>query len=436
MDFTILNILSLANVLVFVSLILFTKKERNRFYLQYILLTYPLLSNYALPSINTFVLITLIYIFFFYRKSLISDRRFSFYKIITYILICSIIVGFILNGGEIDRDKFIYVSQISALLIYSKILTEELKIDYDFYKKIILCLKITVTLSFLFLLIQFIFGPEVSLSRTMNPNIVSLDAIRYPSFLSDPQVYAQFLGMIGFLCLINNDDKKKGISINHVLLVFSIFAILMTGARAGLTGLIIGFFILILFGKSKHRFALVFISAIAFIISNNLKDNLSIFKRGGDINDSYDFRFSIWLDAIEIFKNYPLFGIGVGNYTKYASIHLPDQYWVVDNEIVLFDHPESGYLKFLTEFGLIGFLCFCFLFIAPMVKGINRYFINNNISIIIFISSIICWMVGFFSTFSFGDIRIAILVITILCMLIELISVENNGRIYALMNKI
>lgn len=424
MDINILNLISLANVIVFVSLIFFTKIDRNKFYILYILLSYPLLSNYAAPSINTFVLITLIFISFFYKRKNIKNYNPPFYKQLVYILICSILIGFMLSGAIIDRDKFIYISEITALFLFAGILIDELQTDELFFFRIIKYIKITLIVSFIFLIIQFIFGPEVSLSRTMNPNIITTNSIRYPSFLSDPQTYAQFLGICCFICLIKDNYTNKHQAVNYILILFTLVAILVTGGRAGLTGLIIGYLFLILLSNYRLRYLLIFFAIVCYFVAIKLKDNLAIFNRGNDISDTYDFRYSIWMDALEIFKQFPLFGIGIGNYSKYASMHNPDQFWIVENEIVYFDHPESGYLKLLTEFGLIGFICILSIFLLPVIISIKNYLINKNYMPVILSSCIICWMIGFYSTFSFGDIRIAILVTTILCMLI----VQNSNK--------
>lgn len=437
MELSILNILSIVNVLTFLLTILFTKKERNKHYLKYIIISYPLLVNYALPSVNSFVLITLLFLIFFYKGRKFNYSIIPLYKFLIFIFIIVIITGSILYGEKIDRDKFIYISEIASLMIYAKILIDEFLLDRLFIFQLINSIKLTLVLSFVFLLAQFIFGPELSLSRTMNPNIISNDAIRYPSFLSDPQVYAQFIGVISFICFIKQEGKDKLPKYNYILIILSLVAILITGARAGLTGLIIGYLFLILFSNSRYRIIMLITAGVSYTIALYFKDSIAIFNRGGDLNDTYDFRYSVWMDAFEIFKKYPLFGIGFGNYSKYVEIHNPDQFWLVENEIVYFDHPESGYLKFLTEFGLIGLVSIMSIFIFTIISSVKNFIKNKDINHIALISSIICWMVGFYSTFSFGDIRIAILVITVLCMLISLnyyaeiksVNIKNNLKI-------
>jgi hypothetical protein len=96
----------------------------------------------------------------------------------------------------------------------------------------------------------------------------------------------------------------------------------------------------------------------------------------------------------------------------------PDQFWLVENEFIYFDHPESGYLKFLTELGATGFVCIFLFVLLPMFNAFLVYLRTKDSSIILLISAVLSWMTGFYSTYSFGDVRLKILIITILCLLI------------------
>ena len=150
-----------------------------------------------------------------------------------------------------------------------------------------------------------------------------------------------------------------------------------------------------------------------------------MFQRA-DLTESYEFRYAIWQDAFAIFLEHPFFGIGLGNYANYVSLHNPDQYWISDNEVTLYDHPESGYLKLLTEFGLIGFLVAMFFIVKPIHAGIVTYLKTKDLSLVVLVSALFTWMVGFYTVYSLGDIRIKLLIVSILCMLI-VTSTDNYG---------
>ena len=116
------------------------------------------------------------------------------------------------------------------------------------------------------------------------------------------------------------------------------------------------------------------------------------------------------------------------NYAKYVEIYFPDQFWLVAGEKVYFDHPESGYLKFLTELGTLGTLgIFAFIFNA-IFKGLKTFLVKvKDFNIIFLISAILSWMLGFYSVYSFGDHRIMILVATITSVLLVYAQRYDKG---------
>ncbi|MBD4707917.1 hypothetical protein GUG31_08305, partial [Xanthomonas citri pv. citri] len=67
-------------------------------------------------------------------------------------------------------------------------------------------------------------------------------------------------------------------------------------------------------------------------------------------------------------------GIGIGNYKDYTNHYSSDQYYILkDNSILLLDQPENGYLKLLTEFGIIGFAISLLLILIPISKAMYTH---------------------------------------------------------------
>ena len=56
----------------------------------------------------------------------------------------------------------------------------------------------------------------------------------------------------------------------------------------------------------------------------------------------------------------------------------------------------------------------------PIIIGLKKYQKYNNTTTILLIASIATWIIGFYTVYSFGDVRIKILMVTIICMLITL----------------
>ena len=85
--------------------------------------------------------------------------------------------------------------------------------------------------------------------------------------------------------------------------------------------------------------------------------------------------------------------------------------------MIVFDHPESGYIKILDELGGVGFISFFSLYFIPMFISIKTYLKSKDLNFILINAGIIVWLIGFYSTYSFGDIRMFVFINTIICLL-------------------
>ena len=428
MTSTIIMFLALAVLMLFFYAMLFTKEDNNKSYLKFIFIAYPFLGIDLLPSIistTLFVFITLIFLIFFHKRNPTKHTGSFPYFYLFLFLLLSIGVGLFLSP-DLSKDTITDFVQLLAVFFFAKVLIDEFLLDLGFRTTILHCMKITLMFSFIFLVFQFIFGPSFSFAKSQNINVAGGISIRYPSFFQDPQKYAQYLSASSMLMLLlPGNFKGKTSQFGLILCGISVIALLFTGGRAALGGWLVGLLIVIGLGNAQYRAAIVSVVILVSLFIYNFSDAIPIFKRD-DLGEAYAFRYAIWQDAFAIFQDHPFFGIGLGNYANYVSVHNPDQYWISDNEITLYDHPESGYLKLLTEFGIVGFLAAMFFILKPIFEGIAMYFKTKDLSLLILVSSITTWMIGFYTVYSFGDIRIKLLIVSIVCMLIAS-SKDNYG---------
>ena len=428
MNSTIIMFLALAVLMLFFYAMLFTKEDNNKSYLKFIFIAYPFLGIDLLPSIistTLFVFITLIFLIFFHKRNPTKHTGSFPYFYLFLFLLLSIGVGLFLSP-DLSKDTITDFVQLLAVFFFAKVLIDEVLLDLGFRTTILHCMKITLIFSFIFLVFQFIFGPSFSFAKSQNINVAGGISIRYPSFFQDPQKYAQYLSASSMLMLLlPGNSKGKTSQFGLTLCGISVIALLFTGGRAALGGWLVGLLIVIGLGNAQYRAAIVSVVILVSLFIYKFSDAIPIFKRD-DLGEAYAFRYAIWQDAFAIFQDHPFFGIGLGNYANYVSVHNPDQYWISDNEITLYDHPESGYLKLLTEFGIVGFLAAMFFILKPIFEGIAMYFKTKDLSLLILVSSITTWMIGFYTVYSFGDIRIKLLIVSIVCMLIAS-SKDNYG---------
>ena len=404
----------------------FTKSDKNKVFIRFVLFSLPFLSIELFPSFGSFTifeLLTIIFYVLFYQSKIENVKKRTAYLIVFSLLTFVILLG-VFNASSLSNDTWVALIQYISIFCYAKILIDECFENVIFYKSVVNTLKFVSIFSLIFLMCQLVFGIEFSFERSLNSNVMVLDVIRYPSFFQDPQKYAQFLAATSFLFLIKDNDHIQLPIINYIFFFLLFFALLFTGGRAGLAGWCIGVFIYILFVNKYFKIFSIITILFLFLLLYNYSESFAMFKRSS-LEDAYDFRLSIWQDAIKIFTNHPFLGIGIGNYANYVTVHNPDQFWVTDNRITYFSHPESGYLKFLTEFGIIGFILVIILLFLPIIRGFYNFSINKDINIILIISALSSWLVGFYSVYSFDDARIRVLVVTLICFLITFFHKES-----------
>ncbi len=413
-------VIAILAIAIFFLLILFDKDTPNRKYIKFVLLFYPVQAIDVAPSVvstSLFVFVSSIFGLFFYRRVLFVFTGSRMYKWMTYTLLIIIVAG-LFSAFDLSLDSASYLMEILSILFFSRVLIMETIGDKLYIDKVVKYFKVSLLLSLLFLFAQLVFGPEVTIAKSQNINVTGGLSIRYPSFFQDPQKYAQFLAAVTFFFLIPDANAPFSRPLNYLFVLMSLLALFLTGGRSATGGWVLGMFILFLFSRSAFRFTGVILALFTVAIVYNYAGYFALFQRTSTVEDAYDFRFEIWKDAWKIFLEHPLFGIGIGNYANYVSLHNPDQYWIVDNDITYYDHPESGYLKMLTEYGVIGFTLHMALIMVPYFISISNFISTRQLRILLPVAALSSWFVAFYTVYSLGDVRIYILVASITSLMI------------------
>lgn len=161
--------------------------------------------------------------------------------------------------------------------------------------------------------------------------------------------------------------------------VSCIAANLFTGTRSGwLTGAVMLFVVAILYTKSKKKLFIALLAAVAcmgafFAASPQLAARLAS-MRTPEKETSVTERFNMWHSAANIWKDYPVLGIGVGQYreayqTKYCLPESKDYKRKPEERL---QHPHSNLMLILSEAGIIGgatFLAFLSLLLWFSLRG-------------------------------------------------------------------
>lgn len=423
------NILSILSLFLFIPYFLLgnSKGSIRRSFLKYVLIVFPLLDLFITPlnygGFSVFHGLTFIFILFLIILGKIELLKFSsrvglvFFFLIIPILLIGALTSMFVQNSIIELVKY------SFIFIYAKLLIDECFENPKFIKEAVYYIKIATIISLLFLLSQIIFSTQIAL-YDLNSNVSRFDSItRYPSYFADAQIYGQFLAISGLLMLANLINPKSHTITFYNLFVFaaSTVGLFLTGSRAAFLGFILAIVFIFIFSNTKFRSYSLLAAGIMSIPILFFYQNFALFNRGANITETADLRFFYWQEAFNIFSEFPLIGIGIGNYKNYVSLYSQEQYWAFFGEYLYLDHPENGYLKILVELGALGFIILSGFLIRPLIISIHSFLYpqTRNSRLVIMVSAVLCWMVAFITVYSLNDIRIFILITTLVCLIIS-----------------
>jgi len=176
---------------------------------------------------------------------------------------------------------------------------------------------------------------------------------RLQGIFDSPNFLAMYLAPVLIILMTRIVFTKNYRRILYLVSCFPFLIVLFFTKSFGvLLGIlaVIGFGVIVyLYNKNKHKLVLgiVILTFVIFLIFGIIKTNSS------EGLSSFNARFVIWNEAINIFKQYPLTGIGPGTFQDYFP---PYPKWGVPQ-------PHNIFLAFLIQTGLIGFIGFILILI-------------------------------------------------------------------------
>lgn len=194
---------------------------------------------------------------------------------------------------------------------------------------------------------------------------------RLQGFYNSPNYLAMYLAPALVLSLGLLFKEKKRIL--KILYLVSCFLFLVTLFFTKSLGAWLGVIVAVCFGfglylwnlpagrqgqdKKKLIWAIIVLGLIIIFVLTYLKLN------SDDGRKSFNARLIIWQEALKVFKNYPITGIGPGTFQDYFPSY---PIWGVPQ-------PHNLYLAFLIQTGIIGFIGFIWLLIQFFRKGFRVY---------------------------------------------------------------
>jgi len=235
----------------------------------------------------------------------------------------------------------------------------------------------------------------------------SFDEINGPrivSFFKDEPIvggyiYGLFFIIFGYLFKFHYHDKNKVQKV--LILLFSIIVItciILTGERSNTLKAI---FALILFYALNNNFSIkqkilsflvalfIFFAGIIYAIDPKPGERQTLiqYRYGGQLLNNLfleekrekflkeNVYFNLYRSGINVFKNYPLFGVGNKNY----RIETCESREIVNVNYLCNTHPHNIYIEFLSEHGLFGTILLLSILFFLIFKILKIIIISRNL---------------------------------------------------------
>ena len=203
------------------------------------------------------------------------------------------------------------------------------------------------------------------------------------------------------------------------IIAISVFDILIIGSRSAIYGVyllllsLISFFLfqkkLIFFEINKKTLLKpIFIIISVFILQNilytNSKSNLQAIDRSLQLTNDFsiNYRLKLWESSLEMIKDYPLLGIGIGNW-KIISIKYAKNYM---KQYSVPKHAHNDFIHVMAETGILGGLFYLLFFVSPFYFIVKKYssFSTREKELSIFLSLSLIF-IGIDAFFNFPRVR-------------------------------
>ena len=337
-------------------------------------------------SINlSIILISLIFLVSLVAKKIIFKNQNRTFLLLAFFFISLVINLLFSNNFGLSAPRVIKFIFIIFFITSFKFLIINLRENQ--INKIYKIWSIIFTIVVIDLIIEFFKGT----------NIIGLSSVmpgwRLASFTGMESVIGNYF--FGFVLIVlayvyqNITNSKK---LNLFLAIFFIIISFIIGERANFikTFLIITCFIFLVYDfslRSKIFSLLAFATLTIILLNFNTsyknryfsphlqtlleKDGLSKYLQTSQYGAQYNV-------AIEIFKDNPVFGVGIKNYrienlnSKYNDLKHKE------NRLRWGTHPHQIHLEILSETGLFGFICFFIFMALSIFFSIKSYLTNKN----------------------------------------------------------
>ena len=367
------------------SSILRLKKINLENILIFLIFTFPISLLLGSLIINiSIILIDIFFIFILYRK-----KKFDFLNCTSFYLFLFFWLSLLINVTL----SINFENSLSRSIGFVRFVFFIFAIKFIFNQNLVNRKNFFLTWFLIFLLVTF----DIIFETFIGHNILGFSNNfhgRVSSFLNDElKIGNYYLGFILIaLSFVYYSFKNK----KYFLLFFLLFFLtaLLIGERSNFlkTSVILFIFYFSIYKNSllKHAvFAIISLSLVFIIISqqNNLKERfynqifINLSQHNFNLISFYKYTtYAAHHDAaFKIFRNYPIFGVGLKNFRAESP---KDKYENLNfrfTESRASTHPHQIHFELLSETGLFGYLSFLVIFFLFLKRSIFTQYKTGNL---------------------------------------------------------
>ncbi|MBS3812029.1 MAG: O-antigen ligase family protein [Halanaerobiales bacterium] len=223
------------------------------------------------------------------------------------------------------------------------------------YKILLPTISIGITISVLYIIYNY-FSTNISRATGIFSNINDTGTLLMVSLIFVISYFEFLKNKYRYLMLIPG--------------ILGSLAILLTLSRGSFIGLIAGLTTYSLRSKKHIVVFVIIILLMSTVIYSNPKLNNRFFD-SITIRENMD-RIYIWLSSVEMIKDYPIKGVGPGNFPIIYPLYKHDY----DQKTHTMSYAHNIFLNIAVETGLIGFILFSAIIIIILIMAIKIY--NKN----------------------------------------------------------
>lgn len=224
---------------------------------------------------------------------------------------------------------------------------------------------------------------------------------RIRSLANEASYFGMYIGIILPWFLVSIFHNQGKVKLGYaILLLYMLILVVFSSSRTAYMMTAIEIIIFLFFFRERVRknlmkvlllFILAVLTVIIFLLQDNIQEGIDIaqifmslvFSDGTTYDLSNIGRKGSQIAALQIWMDYPIFGVGYGQYGFYASEYFPSWAWLSPEVIswtsnipgTLWTPSHGLYTRLLAETGMFGFACFIsgYLFLAKeILKKIKK----------------------------------------------------------------